>query len=161
MRDGKGFLLSEGAHHAEEHLVAHNSGIDPFLFKGHRHPQVFQLPHRFDAVLGIPGKPGHRFDQDAVDLSGPAVPHQAEEFLPFICPGAGDALVGVNVHKLPVLVGLDELGVVLHLGGKGISLVCGIAADPRVGGHSQLVCGLDRDRLNHPNLRHFPFPLFL
>ena len=79
---------------------------------------------------------------------------------PFLGAGSGNALICIDVHKLPVLMGLNKLGVVFDLGREGISLIRGITADTGVSSHPQLFCGLDRGGLNHPDFRHVPFLLF-
>ena len=56
--DRNGFLLRKGAHHADEHLVGHQTGVDALFFKNHRHAQLSQFPNRSNAVRRVSGKAG-------------------------------------------------------------------------------------------------------
>ena len=152
--DGDGFLLRKGAHHAQKHLIGHGAGIEMLFFKYHRYAKLFQFPDRGDAVLRVTGKPGQGFDQNAVDLPVPAILHHALEILSFVGAGAGDALVGVNVHERPVLMAGDQCGVVPHLRGEGMLLILGITADASVSTNPQSGGLLLPDGFNDLHLRH-------
>ena len=152
--DGDGLFLSECAHHAESHFVVKFPRVEVLLFKKDRNPQALQFPDRLNAVLAVPGKPRQGFHQYLVNLSGSAVRHKALEIVPLIRAGPGDALIGVDVHELPVGVGLDQLGIVLHLGGKRVALVVGIAADPAVSRHPYFLHLWPGQRLYHLDLGH-------
>ena len=86
-----------------------------FLLEHHRHAELPQFPQGGDAVLGVAGKTGERFDQDAVDLAFAAILHHALELCPFGGAGAGDATVGIDVHQRPILVARDQVCVIPHL----------------------------------------------
>ena len=63
----------------------------------------------------------------------PTVCHQAVEVLPLIHPRAGQALICVDVHQIPAIVGVDRLRIGPDLGSVGMELVCRVRTDPAVG----------------------------
>ena len=80
--------------------------------------QCFQFPHRFQTFLGVSGKAGGGLHEDAVNSPFPAVLHHSQEVLTLFHGGAGDSLIGVHIHKLPIRVIRDEFGVIGVLGNE-------------------------------------------
>ena len=123
VRDVLALLL---VHHGEdggEELAGQFRGVNALLLETHPHTQGLQLPDGLQALLGVPGKPGGGLHQNLVHPAPPAVRQQALEVIPLLCRGAGDSLVCVYVHKLPLRVCGDELCVVGVLGGEGVELI--------------------------------------
>ncbi len=85
--------------------------------------------------MGIPGEAGGGFHQYLVHLAPPGIPQHPPELLPLIRTGAGDTLIRIYIHQLPAGGVLDELGVMLDLGGVGMELILAAGTDPAVCGH--------------------------
>ena len=155
--DGGGFLLSDGAEGSDHHLIVHIRCFEAIFLKFHLDAEGFQLPDGGETVVDVSCKPGNGLYKDAVDFAFPAVGKHPLEFLPLVRPCSGDALIGVNVHQLPFVISGNQGGVMLHLHGKRIQLVCRIAADSGVGTDTQLGRGIAVNgvyRLNNLYLRH-------
>ena len=136
--DGFALLLGEGGVDGGDELAAHIGGIDALAFEADIDTQLLQLPHRLQTVLGVPGEAGDGFNEDLVDEPPAAVRHHALEILPLCGGGAGDALVGVDIHHAPFSLAGDQLGVVAVLRREGVELVIGVRADTSIGRYPQL-----------------------
>ena len=100
-------------------------------------PSSFQLPHCLQTVLCVPGEAGDGFDEDLVDEPSAAVRHHAL-ILTLCGGGAGDALVGIDIHHAPFSLAGDQLGVVAVLRREGVELVIGVRTDTGIGRYPQL-----------------------
>ena len=89
------------------------------------------------ALICVPGETGDGLDEDLVDESSAAVRHHALEVLPLCGGGAGDALVGVDIHHAPLSLAGDQLGVVAVLRREGVELVIGVRTDTGIGRYPQ------------------------
>ena len=95
-------------------------------------------------VNRVPGKPADRLRDDEVNLACQRIGDHALEAFSVLGAGARDAFVGVDLHKLPVLSGFDELRVVVDLrfiAGELLVVVCG---DSGVGSDLSLTLRVDR-----------------
>ena len=137
-RDGFALLLGEGGIDGGDELAAHIGGVDALALEADIDAQLLQLPHRLQTVLCVPGEAGDGFDEDLVDESSAAVRHHALEVLPLCGGGAGDALVGVDIHHAPLSLAGDQLGVVAVLRREGVELVIGVRADTGISRYPQL-----------------------
>ena len=116
------FLVHHGENGGQE-LTGQFRGVGALLLEAHPHPQGLQFPDSLQALFGVPGKPGGGLHKDLVHPAPAAVCQQPLEVVPLLRRGAGDPLVRVHVHELPLRVGSDELRVVGVLGGKGVELI--------------------------------------
>ena len=105
--DGFALLLGEGGIDGGDELTAHIGGVNALALEADIDAQLLQLPHCLQAVLCVPGETGDGFDEDLVDESSAAVRHHALEVLPLCGGGAGDALVGVDIHHAPLSLAGD------------------------------------------------------
>ena len=127
-----GLLLGLYAPYGEYHLVRHVGGVDIFFLEVYRSPQRLELPDVVEAILHIPCKPGYRLYDDPVDLSGPAVSHEALEVLPLVRPCACEPFISVDVHQRPALCVGDQAVVVAVLEVEGMELVVRQTAHPDI-----------------------------
>ena len=115
--------------------------------------KLFEFPNGCKAVLCISGEPGDALDQNAVDLSFPAVLHHALEILAFLDRRASDALVGIDINHFPIRIAGDEFGIILVLYSIGIELIfaggadAGISRDAQLARDELIVCRDDYDAL--------------
>ena len=116
--------MGEGGIDGGDELAAHIGGVDALALEADIDAQF--LPHCLQTVLCVPGETGDGFDEDLVDESSAAVRHHALEVLPLCGGGAGDALVGVDIHHAPLSLAGDQLGVVAVLRREGVELVIGV-----------------------------------
>ena len=98
-----------------------------------------ELPDGLQALCRIAGKARDGLDQDAVNESASAVGQHPLEVISLLHGGAGDTLVGVDVHQPPILMLSDVLCIVDVLRCEGIELILRGGADPAVGGHPKLL----------------------
>ena len=136
--DGFALLLGEGGVDGGDELAAHIGGVDALALEADVDAQLLQLPHRLQTVLCVPGEAGDGFDEDLVNEPSAAVRHHTLEILPLCGGGAGDALVGVDIHHAPLGLAGDQLGVVAVLRREGVELVIGVRADAGIGRYPQL-----------------------
>lgn len=123
LRYGERFFLGGRAQNTQQHLAAHVPGVNALFFKFHRHAKLLEFSHGLKAVEGISCKPGDGFNKDTVYFPSTAVGKQALKIVPLVGCGAGNRFVSIKAGKLPFVFGLDEVGVISYLGGKGIQLV--------------------------------------
>jgi len=103
-------------------------GVDSFLLKQYRNAKAFQFAYSLDAVQRIPRKSGNGFDKNPINLSVSAILEQTLKIVSGGCCRTRDGFISIQSGKLPVLFGLDDVGIVRNLRGEGIELVGGIAA---------------------------------
>ena len=132
--------MGEGGVDGGDELAAHIGGVDALALEADIDAQLLQLPHCLQTVLGVPGEAGDGFNEDLVDEPPAAVRHHALEVLPLCGGGAGDALVGVDIHHAPLSLAGDQLGVVAVLRREGVELVIGVRADTGI-----FICGKERE----------------
>ena len=116
--DVPALLLGDAGHDRQQHLALAVQRVDVLLLEIDLHVMLLQLADGGQGVHRIPGEAGNRLGDDQVDLARQRILNHAVKALAFLRAGAGDALVGVDFHKLPVVAvfpGFDMLGVVLHL----------------------------------------------
>lgn len=118
--DGLALRLGEGPHHGQHQLCGLVHGVDVFFFKVDRDALRLQHSDVVQAVHRVAGEAGDGLDQDAVNESAFAVSQHPLEILPFLHRGAGDALVGIDVHQPPIIMLGDVLRIVDVLSREGI-----------------------------------------
>lgn len=118
----------------------HPCGIDVFFLEEDCRAAGSELSNGLQILRRVAGEAGDGLDQNAVNESAAAVVQHPFEILPFLHRGAGDALVGVDVHQPPVLMFHDVLCIVDVLRCEGIELILRGGADPAVSCHPQLLC---------------------
>ena len=126
--DAAAFFLRKAAHNGQEQFALTVERPDVFLLKVHLHATLFQLADRGKAVHRVSGKAADRFGDDEIYLPGKSICHHAVEAFPVLGIQCADTLVRIDPGELPVGVGADVLGVVVHLclvGGQLFLAVCG------------------------------------
>ena len=101
----------------------HSRSIDVFFLEEDCRTVGSELPNGFQTLRCVASEAGDGLDQDAVNKSAAAVGQHPFEILPFLHRGAGDALVGVDVHQPPVLMSHDVMCIVDVLRCEGIELI--------------------------------------
>lgn len=90
-------------------------GPDGFFFKVHFCPMLFQLADRSQTVDCVAGKAAHAFCNDQIDLSGKRIANHGVEAVPLACAQTADPFIRIYSNELPIRMGADEIGVVIHL----------------------------------------------
>lgn len=128
----------------------HPCGIDVFFLEEDCRAAGSELSNGLQTLRRVAGEAGDGLDQNAVDESVSTVSQHPLEITPLLHRGAGDALVGIDVHQPPIIMPGDVLRVVDVLGREGVKLILRGGTDPAVGGHPQflgilLMVGFDPD----------------
>ena len=121
--DGLALALGEGCVQGCHQLRGHPCGVNILFLEEDGRAIGSELPDGLQALCRIAGKARDGLDQNAVHESAAAVVQHPFEILPFLHRGAGDALVGVDVHQPPVLMFHDVLCIVDVLRCEGIELI--------------------------------------
>lgn len=121
--DGLALALGEGCVQGCHQLRGHPCGVNILFLEEDGRTIGSELPDGLQALCRIAGKARGGLDQNAVHESAAAVVQHPFEILPFLHRGAGDALVGVDVHQPPVLMFHDVLCIVDVLRCEGIELI--------------------------------------
>lgn len=133
--NGAAFLLGKARHDGDEQFPFGVEGHDVFFLEEALTAGLLQLSDGGQAVHGVSRKAAHTLGHNQVDFSGQGIPDHAVEAVPALGVDGADALIGVNLHEVPVRVLLDELGVVIHLGFIGSKLFFTVRGDTGVSGY--------------------------
>lgn len=115
----QGIQFAQFIHHAadgDEQFPLGVEGHDIFFLEEALTAGLLQLADGGQAVHGVSREVAYTLGHNQVDFSGKGIPDHAVEAVPALGVDGADALVGVNLHEVPVGVLLDEPGVVIHLG---------------------------------------------
>ena len=96
--DGLALCLCEGCIQGGHQLRGHPRRIDVFFLEEDSCSVGAELPDGLQALRRVAGEAGDGLDQNAVDESAPAVGQHPLEILSLLHRGAGDTLIGVDVH---------------------------------------------------------------
>ena len=135
---GATLLLGQTGHDGEQQLALAVEGVDVLLLEEALAAGVLELADDGEAVHGVAGEAADGFGDDEVYLSIQGIRHHAVEAVPVLGVQAGDTLVRIDAHELPVGVGLDVLGVVVHLGLIAGILLIAVRGHTGVPGHTAL-----------------------
>ena len=133
--DAAAFLLSQTGHDGDEQFTLGIEGHDVFFLEEALTASLLQLADGGQAVHGISRKAAHTLGHNQVDFSGKGIPDHAVEAVPALGVDGADALVGVDLHEVPVGILLNEPGVVIHLGFIGGELFFAVRGDTGVSGY--------------------------
>ena len=134
LRDGAAFFLRQRGHDNDEKFTLTVQRPDVLFFKVYLDAFLFQFPNRCDTVDRVPGEAADRLCNDEVDFACQRIRHHALEALAVLRVGAGDALVGVDLHELPIVPPFDVGGVVVNLGGVAGLLFLAVRGNTSIGG---------------------------
>ena len=142
------FLLCGHTGECYDHFHIQFFGVDALFLEIHAHADLFAHPQQYKQFLGVPCQSGNRFDDDAVDLTFPAVGYQPIQLVPLFHLGSRDALIGINIDKLIFGMLLGIVAVVADLCGEGVELVGRVTRHPAVWGQPKpfgclLLCACD------------------
>ena len=115
LRDGTAFFLGQAGHNRDEKFALAVQGVDVLLFKVDLDALLLELSHRNEAVHRVSGKSADRLGDNEVNLSVQCVLDHLIEAIALFHVGAGNTLVGVNLHELPFGMAFDVLCVVVDL----------------------------------------------
>ena len=121
--DGLTFRLCESGVQCGHQLRGYPSRVDVLFFEEDGRAVGSELSNGLQALCRVAGEAGDRLDQNSVNEPVPAVGQHPLEILPLLHRGAGDALVGVDVHQPPFLMLGDVLRIMDVLGRKGVELI--------------------------------------
>ena len=93
------------------------------------------MPHRFQKIHRIPGKPRNALCQDDVYLACLAVGKHPFELIALYRVGTGNKIICIDPGILPVWVLLDQPAVVAHLCGKGVEHPFRLHGHSGISGH--------------------------
>ena len=110
--DGLALCLCKGCVQGGHQFGGYPCGVDVFFLEEDSRAVGTELPDSLQTLRRVAGEARDGLDQDAVNESASAVVQHPFEILPFLHRGAGDALVGVDVHQPPVLMFHDVLCIV-------------------------------------------------
>src|SRR5699024_8575684 len=97
------------------------------------------------------------FDKNPINLPVSAILEQTLKIVSVGCCRTGDGFIGIQSGKLPLLFGLDDVGIIRNLRGKGIELVGGIAAYSCISSNAEPF-GVLRNGRDDSDFRHAYFP---
>lgn len=137
--DGLTLALGEGCVQGCHQFRRHPCGVNVLFLEEDGRAVGSELSDSLQALHRVAGEAGDGLDQDAVNESVSTVSQHPLEVISLLHRGAGDALVGVDVHQPPVLMLGDVLRVVDVLGREGVKLILRGGTDPAVGGHPQFL----------------------
>ena len=132
-------FLGKAGHDGYQQFALAVKGVDVLFFKEHLHMMLFQLSDGNQAVYRISCKSADRLGDDEVDFACQGICHHFIETLTAFRIRAGNTLIGVNLHELPIVSLFDVLRVVINLGfitGELLITVggnTGIGCDPSFG----------------------------
>lgn len=133
---GAAFFLCQARHDGEQQFALAVKGVNVLLFKVDFYAFFFQLADSNQAVDRISGEAANRLCDDEVDFIGHGIGDHFIKADTVFGVRAGNALVGVNLNKLPFGIAFDVLRVVIHLrlvAGELLIAVCGnscVSCDP-------------------------------
>lgn len=133
--NGTTLLLSQTGHDGDEQFSLGVEGHNVFFLEEALTAGLFQLADGGQAVHGISCKAAYTLGHDQVDFSGKGIPDHAVEAVPALGVDGADALIGVDLHEVPVGVLLDEPDVVIHLGFIRSKLFFAVRGDTGVSGY--------------------------
>lgn len=133
--NGAAFLLSQTGHDGDEQFPLGVEGHDVFFLEEALTASLLQLADGGQTVYGVSGETAYTLGHNQVDLSGQSIPDHAVEAVPALGIDGADALIGVDLHEVPVGVLLNEPGVVIHLGFIGGELLFAVRGDTGVSGY--------------------------
>ena len=139
-RNRLALLLRQRCHDRRDHFTGHSGRVDTLFFEQNADAELLEFPNSRKAVFRISGEAGNGLDQNAVDLSFPAVLHHALKIFALFNRRAGDALIGVNIDHFPIRVVRNKLGIILILDAIGVELIFAGGTDASVGCDAQLPC---------------------
>lgn len=140
LRNGTAFFLRKARHDGQQQFAFAVKGVDVFFFKIDLYAFFLQLADGDQAVDRISGKSADRFRDDEVHLAGHGIVDHLIEASAVLGACTGNALVGIDLYKLPFGIALDVLRVVVDLGfiaGELLIAVCGysgVSGDPSFSG---------------------------
>lgn len=114
--NGAAFLLGKARHDGDEQFPFGVEGHDVLFLEEALTAGLLQLADGGQAVHGISRESAYTLGHNQVDFSGKGIPDHAVEAVPALGVDGADALIGVNLHEVPVGILLNEPGVVIHLG---------------------------------------------
>ena len=133
--DAAAFLLGQTGHDGDEQLPLGVEGHDVFFLEEALTAGLLQLADGGQAVHGISRKAAHTLGHNQVDFSGKGIPDHAVEAVPALGVDGADALIGVDLHEVPVGILLNEPGVVIYLGFIGGELFFTVRGDTGISGY--------------------------
>lgn len=114
-RDGPRFFLGKAAHDGDEQFAFRVKRPDIFFLEEALASSFFELTDGSETVNGIACETRHRLSDNQVYFAVESISDHALEAFAAFGVRTGDALVGVDADKLPVLSGLDVVLVVVDL----------------------------------------------
>ena len=136
--DGFTLSLRKAAEEAQRHFTGHLHCVDALFFKNNGDTLCLELADISDGIQRVSGKPGDGFGQHHVDFTFFTQCHELEKLGTLFGAGSGDALIGKNTGKLPILVFADFIGIISNLRSVAGLLFFLFGTDPAVGRHTQL-----------------------
>lgn len=76
---------------------------------------MFSTSSVFQAINRISRKAAYRLGKNHVDLTSPAVLDHTVKLVTLLCVSASDAVIGINLNKLPLWIALNVSSVMFNL----------------------------------------------
>ena len=130
------FLLGKAGHDRDEQFAFAVKGIDALLLEIALHAVFLELADGHQTVHRVSGKAADRFRDDKVDASGKRVSDHFLKAFSAFGVRAGNTLIGVDLHKLPLRLRLNESSVVVHLGFVASELLIAVRGNTSVTGNT-------------------------
>lgn len=121
--DGLALCLREGCIQGGHQFGRHPRRIDIFFLEEDSRSVGTELSNGFQTLRRVAGEARDGLDQNAVNESASAVGQHPLEVISLLHGGAGDTLVGVDVHQPPIIMLGDVLRIVDVLGREGVELI--------------------------------------
>ena len=113
--DTAALFLRKARHDGDEQFPFGVEGHDIFFLEEAFAAGFFQSADGGQAVHGVTGKAADGLGDDKVDLPGKGIPDHTIEAVPVLGVDGTDALVRVDLNKIPVRILLNEFCVIVHL----------------------------------------------
>ena len=99
--DRPAFLFGHRGEDRQKHFATGRQRVDVLALEVDADPQILQFADVVERIHRVPGEAADRLDQYLLDLSGAAVLDHPEEVRSFLCAGAADAGIRVDVYVFP------------------------------------------------------------
>ena len=137
--------MGKAGHDGDQQLTFGIQGVDIFFLEIYLHTLFLQFPHGGKAVNGVSCETAHALGHNKINLSRQSILDHLIKAVPIFCHNTRNAFIRVHIHKCPLWVAANVLGVVIHLGFITGKLLVLIRGHTGITCHSAQPLGAGRD----------------
>ena len=96
--------MGQRCHDSDKNFALSIHRVNGLFFKQNRNVHVFELSDVFQTIQCVSGQTADRFGNNHINITSLTVINHVIKFFTFFCISAGDAVIGINTGKFPMMV---------------------------------------------------------